>query len=86
MSVRVNPTNIMPTNINDSTVHVFYLIPMLCLCYSVMKFVEDAEEDCTKIVDSLLDVLTKGQHTVTMKQIQQVCTPYLILFFSLYVK
>ena len=40
--------------------------------YSVMKFVEDAEEDCTRIVDSLLDVLTKGQHTITMKQIQQV--------------
>ncbi|XP_053402516.1 bromodomain-containing protein 7-like [Mercenaria mercenaria] len=38
---------------------------------SVMKFVEDAEEDCTRIVDSLLDVLTKGQHTLTMKQIQQ---------------
>ncbi|KAL4233992.1 Bromodomain containing protein 7 [Mactra antiquata] len=38
---------------------------------SVMKFVEDAEEDCTRIVDSLLDVLTKGQHTISMKQIQQ---------------
>lgn len=38
---------------------------------SVMKFVEDAEEDCTKIVDSLLDVLTKGQHTIAMKQVEQ---------------
>ena len=37
-----------------------------------MKFVENAEDDCTRIVDGLLDVLTKGQHTITMKQIEQV--------------
>ncbi|XP_052229934.1 bromodomain-containing protein 7-like [Dreissena polymorpha] len=41
------------------------------MCGSVMKFVEDAEDDCTKIVDSLLDVLTKGQHSATMKQIHE---------------
>ncbi|XP_052816064.1 bromodomain-containing protein 7-like [Mya arenaria] len=39
---------------------------------SVQKFVEDAEEDCTKIVDRLLDVLTKGQHTATMQQIKEL--------------
>lgn len=37
---------------------------------SLMKFVEDADDDCVRIVDGLLDVLTKGQHTLTKKQIR----------------
>lgn len=36
---------------------------------SLTKFVEDADDDCVRIVDGLLDVLTKGQHTITKKQI-----------------
>ena len=34
-----------------------------------MKFVEDADDDCVRIVDGLLDVLTKGQHMITKKQL-----------------
>ena len=34
-----------------------------------MKFVEEADDDCVRIVDGLLDVLTKGQHMITKKQI-----------------
>ena len=39
---------------------------------SLTKFVEDADDDCVRIVDSLLDVLTKGQHTLTKKQLEMV--------------
>ena len=36
---------------------------------SLTKFVEDADDDCVRIVDGLLDVLTKGQHMITKKQL-----------------
>ena len=46
--------------------------------FSLMKFVEDADDDCVRIVDGLLDVLTKGQHTLTKKQIRTVGVTCLI--------
>ena len=45
---------------------------ILYLFDSLTKFVEDADDDCVRIVDSLLDVLTKGQHTLTKKQLEMV--------------
>ena len=47
-------------------------LKLLILFDSLTKFVEDADDDCVRIVDSLLDVLTKGQHTLTKKQLEMV--------------
>ena len=57
------------------------LMPHWFTCPSVQSFVENAGDYAVRMVNNLLDMLTKGQHSRTNRTLEQVSHTHIHLFF-----